>query len=501
MNAFFMYKDHNIDLQQTLPSNKELLIQDLELDTLISAMAKDDEFMQEVVKKTILSSMQDIDTIYYRQNILKDCLKNPSVVRDIYDIAVQSIEDEKKVYFGFFSKYPSAILSRSIEVLQMFAEMLKKLKKISYEYSNQFESEGFTAFFSMINAELNDEYFIEIKNHLKTLRFNDGVLISAELGQGNKGIHYILRKPNNKKKGWVERIFTQNPPTYNFTISDRDESGARALSELKDRGINIIANTLAQSVDHILDFFKVLKTELAFYVGCLNLNDQLTQIGESIAFPIIKDPSEHKHSFKGLYDICLSLKTEAKVVANNLNIDDKNLIVITGANKGGKTAFLRSIGLAQLMMQSGMFVAADYFHANICSGLFTHYKKEEDAGMDSGKLDEELGRMSDIIDNIMPHSILLLNESFSSTNEMEASEIANQIIKALMEKDIKIFFVTHLYKFAHDLLDKKLKETIFLRAERLIDGRRTFRIIEGEPLQTSYGEDLYNAIFAKNSPL
>jgi len=147
------------------------------------------------------------------------------------------------------------------------------------------------------------------------------------------------------------------------------------------------------------------------------------------------------------------------------------------------------------MMQCGMFVPAQSFCANVCNGLFTHYKREEDVTMKSGKLDEELNRMSDIVDQITPNSMLLFSESFAATNEREGSEIARQIVCALLEKRIKVFFVTHLYEFAHGFYDKKMENAIFLRAERQPDGARTFKLSAGEPLQTSYGEDLYNKIF------
>ncbi|HDL52846.1 MAG TPA: DNA mismatch repair protein MutS, partial [Proteobacteria bacterium] len=128
-------------------------------------------------------------------------------------------------------------------------------------------------------------------------------------------------------------------------------------------------------------------------------------------------------------------------------------------------------------------------------GLFTHYKREEDAFMESGKLDEELSRMSQVVDNVGPNSLLLLNESFSATNEREGSEIAKQITCALLESRVKVFFVTHLYEFAHVLYDEKMENALFLRAERQADGERTFKVVKGEPLETSYGEDLYRAIW------
>lgn len=115
--------------------------------------------------------------------------------------------------------------------------------------------------------------------------------------------------------------------------------------------------------------------------------------------------------------------------------------------------------------------------------------------MTSGKFDEELSRMSAIVDHITPNSMILFNEAFAATNEREGSEIARQIVSALLEKRVKVFFVTHLYELAHGFYSQKMPGAIFLRADRQEGGTRTFKLIEGEPLQTSYGKDLYDRIF------
>ena len=239
----------------------------------------------------------------------------------------------------------------------------------------------------------------------------------------------------------------------------------------------------------------MLKLELSFYVGCLNLYDQLVQLGEPISFPQPIPAHERVHSFNGLYDICLALTLKRPVVGNDLNCDNKDLVIITGANQGGKSTFLRSIGLAQLMMQCGMFVPAEFFRANICENIFTHFKRKEDSTMKSGKLDEELSRMSHILDHITSNSMVLFNESFAATNEREGTEIARQIVSALVEKRMKVYFVTHLYEFAHGFYEKKMENVFFLRAERKSEGKRTYKVKEGEPLKTSFGEDLYKKIF------
>jgi DNA mismatch repair ATPase MutS len=496
MKAFLMFENSDFAFQQKLPWNEQELTQDLELNTLFNAMSLGDEFLFEIAKKAILSSCyNDLDTILYRQDILKDCQRNSSIVRELYEIAIDAIESKKKHWYGVFTNTPSSILLSSNEILQTLMDLLKQLKNIADEHVDKFKSKGIISFFAMLKKELDDEYFDKVKNHLQELKFNNGILLSAELGKGNKGTNYTLRKQLDKRQGRLQRLFAKKTPVYTFNIHPRDDGGARVLSALRNEGINHVANALAQSTDHILDFFNMLRTELAFYIGCLNLQEQLTLLEEPCSFPYPVASDQCRHSFKGLYDICLALTMKQNIVGSDVTADNKNLVMITGANKGGKSTFLRSIGLSQLMMQCGMFVPADSFSANICDSLFTHYKREEDNTMKSGKLDEELNRMSNIINNITSKSIILFNESFAATNEREGSEIARQIVSALLDKQIKVFFVTHLFDFAHNYYNKKMENTIFLRAERQTDGIRTFKLVEGEPLQTSYGEDLYNKMF------
>lgn len=104
--------------------------------------------------------------------------------------------------------------------------------------------------------------------------------------------------------------------------------------------------------------------------------------------------------------------------------------------------------------------------------------------------------MSQIVESITPNSMLFCNESFASTNEREGSEIAIQVVRALREVGVKIFFVTHLYEFSRRVYERSSSGVAFLRAERREDGTRTFKITEGKPLETSFGQDLYDAIFS-----
>ena len=186
-----------------------------------------------------------------------------------------------------------------------------------------------------------------------------------------------------------------------------------------------------------------------------------------------------------------SCSQQDAVVGNDVQADGKSLVIITGANSGGKSTFLRSVGLAQLMMQCGLFVAAESYRANVTRGIFTHFIREEDSGMTSGRLDDELRRMNAIADQIRPHCLMLFNESFAGTNEREGSEIGRQVVRALLDAEVKVFFVTHRFDFAEGFYRQHADSSLFLRAERQPDGRRNYKLAVKEPLPTSFGEDLY----------
>lgn len=494
MKAFLMHRDQDFDVERALPGTEAATTQDLELNLLLNAMALGDRFLFEVAKRALLSTLTDAEAIGYRQHVVADCLAQPEIVRAIYGVAVAAIEAERKVW-GVLGSSPETILHRSVQVLELFVAELKRLRTIADEHAGRFRSEGFRRFFAMLKADLGDEYFTVVDDHLRELRFRRGVLISATLGRGNKGTRYVLRRPH--EQGWRDRLSRRSPPSLGFSIPDRDDNGFRALAELRGRGVNLVANALAQSTDHILSFFRMLRDELAFYIGCLNLRPQLVDLGEPVCFPVPVAPGRLVLSAKGLYDVCLALQLGSGVVGNDVNGDGKSLVMITGANQGGKSTFLRSVGLAQLMMQAGMFVGAESYTADVHDQIFTHFKREEDPTMKSGKLDEELARMSDIADQMTARSMLLGNESFAATNEREGSEIARQVIRALTEAGVKVVFVTHLFDLAHGFYLQELGTALFLRAERGPDGRRTFRLTEGRPLPTSYGEDAYTRIFGR----
>ncbi len=492
MKAHLLFRDRDFDVEAELPARHEDLEQDLEIGILLGAMAAGERFIHDISRRVVHSSLVDPDAIRYRQEILADCLAHRDVIRSMYALIEAALNDRKG--FWSFRSSPRMVLYGSIESLEAFSRRLGELRRIVDDHAGEFRSEGLRMLAATIQEEVDDSYLHVVRNHLKQLHFRDGHLLSARLDRDNSAIDYVLRYPLSAKAGWKERLGIGAKTAYSFGIPPRDEAGNQQLDELVERGVNSVANAVAQSADHIESFFTMLKRELGFYVGCLNLSERLTSIGEPMAFPDPCGMEPFRLSCKDLCDVCLALESEDRVVGNDVTADGRPLVIVTGANSGGKSTFLRSVGLAQLMMQSGMFVVAESYRASVSNRILTHFIREEDRTMRSGRLDEELSRMDAVANEITRHCLVLFNESFAATNEREGSEIGRQVVQALLERDVRVVFVTHRFELADGFRRSQPGSTRFLRAERSPDGRRTFKLVAADPLPTSYGEDLYDRI-------
>lgn len=501
MNVHLLHPHADFSPETALPEPAVDLIADLDLARIFDAMASGDGFVRDVVERTVMLSLEEPRVIRYRQAIMQDALSNPNAIRRLYRLSCEALERRKRhFFFGVTTRFPSSILHESAELLTTMTEMLRELKAEIGRDREVFEAPGLIEFAAMLDRDLSEEYLATLEQYLADLRRRDNVVLRAWLGQGLKSADYTLLK-RTKPEGWMDRLLGRGPARYTFQIPERDQGGISALAEIRDRGINEVANTLAQSVEHVLGFFQQLKTELGFYIGGINLADWLGERGYSRCMPDLADSTAWTLSFHGLRDLGLALTTDRVVVGNDFDGRDLSLMIITGANQGGKSTFLRSLGQAQLMLQAGLFVAAEHFCASIMTGIASHFAREEDPTMERGKFEEELGRMSRLVGATRPGALMLWNESFQATNEREGSDVAQEVTKALVDSGVRIAFVTHLNAYAEALFEENRTDRAFLRAERLNDGTRTYRIVPGTPTETSFGIDLYRQIFGRQHAL
>jgi ABC-type lipoprotein export system ATPase subunit len=480
-----------------LPAIETMLCDDLELATLWNTMGGGDEFVYETVRRVVLSGVQDADVIRYRQAVLADCLANPEVARQMYGLALDALRNIRRAGSAHTNSGPAYMLARNVALLRQHITSVRRLRDLAVANAPRFKSRGLRRFADAIATELDDRYLAQLEAALNDLEFPGGIVVTAGIGAEDATADFVVHRPPPRAiSNWTDRLVNARREIsgFSFEVDQSDEDSTQELQWLRGKALSEISEVVVGASLQIQQFLTALRLDLAFYLGALNLSVELSRKGTPLCFP---QPTAEAAalSAQDLREVCLILRTRRQVVGSDFSADGKRLIVITGANEGGKSTALRSLGLAQLMMQSGMFVAARRYRASVQAGLFTHFRRPEDAALASGKLVEELARMRDITAVIRRGSVLLCNESFAATNEREGSEIARQVVNAMLAKGIRVIAVTHLYEFARHFHDEQPDGALFLRPEREPDGRRTYRMLEGEPLPTSFGEDSFQRIF------
>jgi len=491
MKVRLLDPDWDFDPDAEEPDTGDDLRRDLELDFLWDAMGAGDGFLRAVARAATLRPATSPETVAYRQDALRDVLQNPDAVAGLYAVAMDALAVRRGILMMPVRGRPEITLSHSVRMLVQLADRLDTLRTLCAEVTDAFRSAAFRELFAIVARELDDAYMQRMRGQLTELEFGPGMLMSAHVGGDGQVTRQILRRGKRANQGFFDRTPLRKP-RFAFTIPERDEAGFNALADLRARSVADVSAAVHESTEHVLGFFRQLRIELAFYQGVANLRAALEDLGVSTCIPEVTD--QPGCAATALCDPCLALRAGSAPVGNDLALNDGGLLVITGANHGGKSTFLRALGTAQLMAQSGGIVAASHFSCPTAGQVLTHWTREEDTELRHGKLDEELDRMSGLIDRIRPGDLLLCNESFASTNEAEGSQIALDVTSALVKAGVRVRYVTHMYDFAHAVQGAGLGAE-FLRAPRDATGTRSYRLEAGAPLATSYGVDLYDRVF------
>ena len=486
-----------------------------------------DGYLGEMLKKVMMTPLRTEEEIYYRQEILKDCMKNKEFIGALYEISRdmtfrwEALGKHQLDKPG--SRDKSANLLSRIEILHLFVNTLSKIKELCRKYGTEkLVSPGLAAFCRRLEEEFGDEQEEKIRRILSDIIFYcDGqeeysltgsgsrlenishMVLDCSVAEGLKldgisleEVSTIKRKLRKRKSDITFRekvrvAFSQEP-----VLILKDVALLEDLKQLNEHITAYIMDSFRPMMDELRDFFEELYAQTAFYQACSNLFTRCEHSGIYLCFPDVG--SREQLHFQELMEFCMTVYRRQLPVGNDCDVDGKRLLVVTGANQGGKSTFLRSIGIAQVMMQCGMPVCAKTFVSGIFPHIFTHFTRREDSSMNSGRLDEELGRIDGIIRHLGDGSMVLLNESFATTTEEEGSAIADDVIRAMVEAGVKVLTVTHLLTFAKRMYERQLPEAAFLTAQRKEDGTRTYKMISGEPELTSFGLDLYDELIRES---
>ncbi len=489
----------------------------------IKNLEQEDPFLMDTLKTVMMTPLANAEEIRYRQEIINDCIFHEELIRSLYETGknVQLKSDEliREHKDKSIKGNPVTKLINEIRILHLLQDSLAAIRQLLEKQKERFTSEGLLRFQEDFFAAWPKEREEFVGSVLADLSFYTGGMDDADQGRNRlvrprivlecgleDGLKFSTMKLEELSSGSTRFV---KPGGTLFKIQEYFNSRVQdSFSTLEDERINeqahqleygIVNYVVEQLKDELMGFkpfFDKLRYQTAFYLAAVQLARHFERIHMQWCFPQVCDRRDLK--FAELKEPVLGLGRLEDVVGNDCELNQKDMVIITGANQGGKSTFLRSIGIAQVMMQCGLMVTATTYHSGIFPRIFVHFTRREDSQMNSGRLDEELKRMNKIVEQIGDGSLLLLNESFATTTEKEGAGIAYDITKALCEAGVRIMTVTHILAFARRVYKENKEEPLsaveFLTAERTEDGSRTFRMIRHEPEETSFGLDLYDEI-------
>ena len=196
---------------------------------------------------------------------------------------------------------------------------------------------------------------------------------------------------------------------------------------------------------------------------------------DSLVLPELITAKHHKISLKNVKNPVLS-KVDAAYVGNDFTIDQEKLVLITGPNSGGKTAFCKTLTQIQLLAQIGSYVPADSATLTVADKIF--YQAPEISQLDDGegRFGTELKRTKAVFLASTEKSLVVLDELSEGTTFEEKMETSANVLNGFYQKGNNTILITHNHQLVdHFLAENKGKA---LQVE-FADEDPTYKLIPG----------------------
>ncbi|MDO4863622.1 MAG: DNA mismatch repair protein [Ruminococcus sp.] len=257
-----------------------------------------------------------------------------------------------------------------------------------------------------------------------------------------------------------------------------------------------LRDTLTKYANVAIVNISQLIPEFVYYIRFAEFIGRLTDEGARFCEAQVADEGGADMTARGFYNLKLAVNLEDKseIVPNDLDFDsDHTLYILTGANRGGKTTITQAVGQLYVLAQGGISVPAESLSYRPVDCIYTHFPADEDKTMDLGRLGEECIRFKEIYSDCTADSLVLMNETFSTTSFEEGYYIARDSVRALMEKRVRTIYNTHMHKLASDA-EELCRGTDGARVASLImrsdGGKRSFKVEVASPEGMSYASDI-----------
>ncbi len=469
----------------------------------------------------------DPEVIAYRNETFSDMLSNPVLADTLRRLVpvLQDITELRRLEQDAGGEDTASYLSSMTEI-ELYITCVDILHKGMTTVRDNIKGAAFCRLCDCVIELAESEYYAELNKKLTELtqRVREirsvtiGVNLDAQLRPAQAGVLSVNAKAFRSGET-LDKILRLNFKDDEYTCiaqlvpfgKKQSDNQKTALSLAFNSAINDVYRSSLRSwkkivQSYVLDnteFLLSLMPEIEFIVKGTQLQQSLLDRGCPLCAPSLRPAEDRIFRATELYNpaVALKLAEGEDVVPNDVFMDTSAenalIYVLTGPNRGGKSVITCAIGLCQVMLQLGMYLPAKVCEISPADGIYTHFPTGADDTIDKGRLGEECARLGEIFDVVTSQSLVLLDESLSSTGSYEASYIAAEVLTGLAHVGCRCLFSTHLHELAAELdrINEQALSEGGVRIDTLVagilgEGKRSFKIVRAKPDGKSYARDI-----------
>lgn len=424
---------------------------DLNLDQIVAAVTRGKEEYD--LAPFFYLPLTDPDDIVFRQEIMRD-LEKAALYEAIESFAKRMRTMRRYLAQGEMLSYQHQKERWFLDAVDAYCNAVSRLGDALPKAA--VTSRGLTAFCEYLIGYANSDEFLGLLGHTKALKNDlggiryklviDGLEVEARQDQGEPNYGAELEATFERfKQGAVNR--------YEFDFIDsaamnRVEGGILDLVvRLYPSLFTELGEYCAQRkgfADQVLVRFD---REIQFYVAYVANLAPLKNLGLKFCYPRVLRDSKEVYDYQG-FDLALAGILSAAghaPVCNDFHLKDaERMVVVTGPNQGGKTTFARTFGQLHHLGSLGCPVPGSKAQLYLCDRIFTHFERAEDISNLRGKLQDDLVRIHAILDVATSHSVVVINEIFSSTAFRDALLLSKVVAAKLAALDLLGVWVTFI---------------------------------------------------------
>lgn len=443
------------------------LIKDLNIGQIITHLTSGKRDYR--LNQWFLMPLASAEEIGYRHAVFRDCMIPEN--RAAFQKFARGMKEVRHFFFEMEqNEYEKAKEACFLEMALSYCSCLETLQE-DMEKISSFQSDGLACFKRCLTEYVNSDMFSETKCEAERISAQlsdveyviriDGTEIAIELPEGKQrrkgretqaAIAAGEQDYSSEIKQFFSRFQAGNQSAYRFRTEEHK------INNLETEILNLVEGLYPETFGNLHAFKErygdllsedilLFDREIQFYLSYLEVTEVLEKKGLTFCLPEVSQQTKQMAG-QDCFDFSLALKlmySKQEIVCNDFSLTEKErIMVVTGPNQGGKTTFARMVGLVSYLASLGFPVPGREVRLYPLSRIYTHFERQESQRTLSGKLQEDMIRIHDILNCADGDSLVIINEMFSSTTLQDAVWLGKQVLRRLSERDTFCIYVTFL---------------------------------------------------------